>query len=454
MAPTYVPQEVDLVVVGAGFAGLVAAFNAQEAGLRAVLLEAKSRVGGRSFSFPLASGGITEYGATWINKDLQPQHRGGDAIFEDHNGVVSRVEDDGGFGPLPDATLQKLGQLVQLMHDEAEKLKTQRWCDTPKDQDMSFLDWALKAGLHGDPFIEALVGHYASGCSGCAPDQVSAQFVFNWVRSCISLECISNDDAKGAQSLKLQEGTSSIAVALGKALTPGSLQINAPVRSIVQEKESHCLVTTESGSLFKARKVILAIPLAAYDRIQLTPPLPHSKRVVIPKIRAGYFTKVILTYHRPWWREAGLVGKFSSFKGPIAASYDASGFQGSHYTLTLYLMGENAAPWHEIRDDIYRQELAIEHLVKMVGPELAAEARDVSEYHHFIWTDEEYINEGPILGFGPGEVSNYGPNFCVPFKNIHFAGSDLSEVWIGYLEGAVDSGRKAANEVISELVRR
>lgn len=104
------PVKTDVVVIGGGFSGLMAAVDCQESGLDTVLLEAKHRVGGRSRTEKLRSGpGVIELGATWINELTQPkifaltkkfgletlqQYETGDSIFQTADGVVHRLKDD------------------------------------------------------------------------------------------------------------------------------------------------------------------------------------------------------------------------------------------------------------------------------------------------------------------------------------------------------------------------
>lgn len=64
----------DLVVVGAGFSGLQAAYSAKKAGLSVVVVEARDRVGGKSWTVPLSNGrGVADLGAAWVNDTLQPR---------------------------------------------------------------------------------------------------------------------------------------------------------------------------------------------------------------------------------------------------------------------------------------------------------------------------------------------------------------------------------------------
>jgi monoamine oxidase len=101
------------------------------------------------------------------------------------------------------------------------------------------------------------------------------------------------------------------------AITSGSVLINSPVRSISQYDGDKVTVSTSTGITYKAKKVIIANPTNTYTEIKFSAPLPAAKRALVSTTKPGIYAKVILTYTKPWWREAGLVGKFTSLVGPI-----------------------------------------------------------------------------------------------------------------------------------------
>jgi monoamine oxidase len=209
-------------------------------------------------------------------------------------------------------------------------------------------------------------------------------------------------------------------------------------------------ITTTGGQVFSAKKVILANPTNTYTNINFSPPLPVAKRALVSRTKPGVYAKMIVSYTSPWWREAGLVGKFSSLIGPIGFSWDTSSLEDKQYSLALFIAGDNAAKWHNL-SELAREEAVIEHLATLVGPELADKARDVLEVNYVEWTKEEYIGGAPTCAMGPGLLRKYGSDLRKPFKDIHFAGGELAYEWKGYLEGAITSGQRAASEVIAVL---
>src|ERR1700761_162893 len=106
-------------------------------------------------------------------------------------------------------------------------------------------------------------------------------------------------------------------------MKPGSIFVNSPVDNIHQTAEG-ALVYTAAGSKIRCRKVIVAIPTNTYEKIHFSPPLPRDKSALVSRTKPGVYAKMILTYSRAWWKDLGLVGKFSSTQGPVCFSWDIS----------------------------------------------------------------------------------------------------------------------------------
>lgn len=162
----------------------------------------------------------------------------------------------------------------------------------------------------------------------------------------------------------------------------------------------------------------------------------------------GIYGKVVLVYKNPWWREAGLNGKFESFRGPICFSWDSS--NDEQYSVAVFVAGSRATPWHGL-SNLKREEVVIEHLAELVGPQLADQARDVLEVHQAEWTKMDHLGGAPTSAMAPNMLRELGSALHAPFGNIHTAGGEAAYEWKGYLEGAVTSGQRAADEIIDGL---
>lgn len=347
-------------------------------------------------------------------------------------------------------TTESTQRLFHLIAEAAEKQDIRRWADFPEAEDVSMAGWLQQQGLDRNASVRAQLSNFTSAVVGREPHETGAQYLFDYLKSGRGFLSIISEGELGAQSLKVKKGTSAIAMALASAIGHGNVLIQTPVASIMQHDSGFASVTTLSGQIFRAKKIILANPTNTYTKIDFSPPLPYAKRALVSRTKPGVYAKMVVSYTSPWWREAGLVGKFTSLLGPICFSWDTSSLEDKQYSLAFFIAGDKAASWHTL-SELAREEAVIEHLAVLVGPELAEKARDVLEVNYVEWTKQEYIEGAPTSAMGSGLLRKYGSDLRAPFGNVHFAGGELAYEWKGYLEGAITSGQRAAQEVIDLL---
>lgn len=190
-----------------------------------------------------------------------------------------------------------------------------------------------------------------------------------------------------------------------------------------------------------------------YHAITFEPALPSSKHALLSATKPGIYAKMLLSYRTPWWRSAGLVGKFASFLGPICFSWDTSNASSNQYSLAIFIAGRIAADWHALPQD-QKEPAVLEHLASLVeGYGLAEQALDVEEVNFVEWTNEEWLEGAPTSALGPGVLRKHGSALREPWGDVHFAGTDTAYEWKGYLEGAVTAGQRAAEEVVTGIMK-
>ncbi|KAL6415761.1 hypothetical protein AUP68_02328 [Ilyonectria robusta] len=458
------PTVVSAVVVGGGFSGLQAAFDLQQSGLDCVVLEAKHRVGGRSRSQKLRTGpGLIELGATWINKTTQPkiyeltqkfgleciqQYDAGDSVLQTTDGTVRKLKDGKIETIEDDSVLVAFGALMHGIEEGYKLFELENPLESPPELDISVEDW-VKQSCGDNELSNDLGRHLVAALVGREVGEVGIHFILDYLKSCGGVDAVGGEGELGAQSLKIRQGTSSISTSLADSLRPQSVMLNSPVDAI-RQLEDHIIVQTSNGTRYKCLKVILAIPSNTYEFIQFSPPLPHAKRAVVSRTMGGVYSKAIVTYKTPWWRDIGLSGKFTGFVGPICFSWEISDPALEQYSLAFFVSGPWAKDWGGM-NSLAKEDAVISHLAVLVGPQNAHLVYDPLEFNYLEWHKEEFIWGAPISSMGPGQLGKYGMALHKPFGNIHIAGGETAYEWKGFLEGALRAGSRAAKEVTDAL---
>lgn len=227
------------------------------------------------------------------------------------------------------------------------------------------------------------------------------------------------------------------------------VQLSCPVVSIKQHRQE-VEVTTVTGRKITARKCIMAIPSAMYRTIEISPPLPKGLQVIANASRLGDYTKVVVCYDAPWWRELGFNGIFNSFVGPVSSGRDTCIEETRTYCITCFVNGENSRQWSRLsRED--RQNVIVKQLASIFDVGLDHVVYRPLEVHEQIWKNEQYSHGALTPVPALGHYTRYAQVYGKPAQNMHFVGTEYSTEWKGYMEGALCSGEQGAAEVIALL---
>lgn len=227
------------------------------------------------------------------------------------------------------------------------------------------------------------------------------------------------------------------------------IHLSSPVRSIADHR-SHVTVMTASGKSFQAKKVIISIPSTMYQELGFSPPLPEAVQTVTNSTRLGHYNKAIVFYEKPWWRDLGYNGFLMSFAGPACVVRDTSMDEDGVYGFTCFVNGREGEKWsrlypHERRTAILDQLAAAFNVGK------DSEAYRPIEFFDQIWKHEEFSRGALAPVTAIGHYTKFAHVYGKPVGNLHFVGTEYSNDWKGYMEGALASGDKGAEEVVSAL---
>ena len=443
----------DVAIIGAGFAGLSAARTLTRAGASVMVLEARDRVGGRTFDLTLDDGTVLEMGGEWIGPkqarihalidDLGvgtlPQYIVGDTItvFE---GRPSRHQ-----GELPtnlgaettaaiNAALDELETLAETVPIEAP------WAapDAERLDGRTMADWldARVAEPRAHAFMRAIVESIYVRPAGEAS---LLDFLFHARTAGSFAESIGFEGA--AQQDRIVGGPHDVARRVAAELGD-RVVLEAPARRI-EHRDGSVAVETDQGR-FEAGRLIVALSPMLAGRIQFDPPLSAVRDGLAQRMPHGSVIKIQVVYPAPFWRDAGLNGAAFSTDGAVAFCADNSPPDGRRGVLVGFIEGREARRLSAATPSA-RRDAAVASLVRAFGPDAATPMA----FHELDWSLEPWTRGCYSGHFGTGGWTAFGPALREPVGRIHWAGTETAAWQAGYIDGAVSSGERAAAEVLA-----
>jgi monoamine oxidase len=228
-----------------------------------------------------------------------------------------------------------------------------------------------------------------------------------------------------------------MAAELGEAL-----QLSQPVRNIAQDIDG---VTVRSDDLsVRARRVIVAIPLAIASQIGYEPMLPIDRFLLHQRMPSGAIVKTSVIYDEPFWRADGLSGQTASPGSVATLTIDACTETGTPGVMCVITEGPAARRLGQLAE-ADRKAAIVHELVDRFGDK----ARSPIGYHEQDWSVERYSGGGMISHAPTGVLTEFGGTLREPCGRIHWAGTESSAVMCGWVDGAIRSGERAAEEVLA-----
>ena len=225
-----------------------------------------------------------------------------------------------------------------------------------------------------------------------------------------------------------------------------SVRLNTPVRSVDHSDPAKIAVTSYRGEVFEGKRVILAMSPTMNNRIDFHPAMPANRMQLTQRIPMGSTIKAHCVYPQPFWREKGLTGFVYYDKGPLSFLLDNTPADGTPGMIVAFLEAQEARNFDDQPQAVVKQ-LMVEQIVTHLGPEGAYPIF----YNQMTW-DAQQWSGGCYAGiFGPGVWTSYPDVLRKPVGRVHFAGTETATAWFAYMDGAISSGQRAADEVSAFL---
>lgn len=444
--------DVDCCVIGGGFAGLTAALRLKQAGRSVAVLEARDRLGGRTFTEVRGDGCWIDRGGAWIGPGQDRvralMNEFGVGSYRQYtDGQALMVVDGKQYrytGTIPwtmspwasihlGAGFAELAHLCKSIPLDApwDAKNAEKWDRITLAQ---WLNRTVRSRTAHDLLETAIAGSYTSAAS-----EVSMLFALYQMASGGGPNFVFSVRG-GSQDSRPVGGMGAIYRAMAAELGE-TIRLSQPVHGIEQDDAG---VTVHAGrSALRAHRAIVAVPLAIAGQIRYEPMLPVDRSLLHQRVPSGSIIKTSVVYAEPFWRHDGLSGQSAAPGSPATVTLDACTDTARPGILCVITEGPTARRIGHL-DATDRRTAILRELAGRFG----TKAGSPEDYVEQDWSAERYSGGGMLSHTPTGVLTQFGRALREPCGRIHWAGTESSAVMCGWVDGAVRSGERAASEVL------
>lgn len=411
-----------ILVIGAGLAGLTAAYELTQAGHDVAVFEARNRAGGRVLTVRDFADGLYA-------------EAGGEGIEHNHDYLLRYVEEFGlslypgsNDNPAPLDALPRERTPQDALKDVVKQLKPFEQFSHPEYDKISFAE--LLSQLEAPSTMIEQMQRYVSALMAINIESISA-------RAMLSEMALPATRA----TYRIAGGNDQVPKQLAYQLR-GCVHYSRPVVKIAHNAESVQLTIRENGlqQTVTGQFLIIAAPLTCVRKIEIAPALSEPHMKAIATLAYGQVFKSLMQFRERFWlKQDSDLSK--GLPGLIGSVYESSkGQAGTRGLLTAYIPDKSGY----VIANLPAEQRLDKVLTKVT--EVQPEAQRLFEGGHVKWWLEDQWSQGTYAYFRPGDVMSLRPVLTQPAGRIHFAGEHTAG-WQGYMNGAIESGHRAAQEI-------
>lgn len=433
-----------VIVIGGGFAGLTCAYELKSAGYKVTVLEARNRVGGRVLSFKdFVEGKNVEGGGeligsnhpTWVAYQEKFKLNFMD-VTEDENASMPVYL---GGKMLSDEEVEKLykdmEEAMATMNPEAEKIDAEEPWKSPLAAELdkrNFADW-IKALQVDDLTKQAIEIQNAS--DNAVPNAKASYLGMLTAIKGGGLEKYWTD----SEVYRCQEGNQTLAMRLGEGIGPENIRLRLAAKT-VKVNEDGVIVTCSDGRTIEADDVVLAAPPTTWSRMEFSPELPEALQT-----QMGTAVKYLSVVKSRFWREN------KQMPDSLTDTFVSQNWEGTdnqdkdNAAAPACLVSFSGGPQAEACEKIPADERDAKYTETL--DKLFKGYKDNVGKSRFMDWPKNPLTMGGYSFPAPGQITSLGPTFHKGIGRLHFAGEHTCYKFVGYMEGALNSGASLARRI-------
>jgi monoamine oxidase len=414
-----------VIIIGAGLAGPTAAYRLKQKKIDYLILESRSRIGGRVFSHQITDDLVIELGGEWIgNSHIRMQQLCNEFDLElQNNQLDTHLIYKGKYMPSGNWSYSEewnrqftkiLADYEHFSEDDKQLLDGMDWWRFLIGKGCDGRDLDIRELLDSTDFGEGI----------------------RHVSAFAALTEYAESSEKNEMDLKIKGGNSVLADKLSEVIGKENIMLEHSVQKVVQNTKVH--VYCANGKVFEADKVICTIPTFALQNINWEPALPKMKTDALLQLQYARINKHALLFEKRFWQEESF--DMVTDQTPHYFYHATKNQPSENGVLISYSIGDKAAVIANQDDN--RNAAEIERTLQ---PHFGNIRSLLKKQVNYYWGNDNY-SKGAYALFSREQWFRLRPTLQEPFLHTYFAGEHLAD-WQGFMEGAVNTGEDAADSI-------